>query len=200
MSLKVAVMIVLLGLLESVAAMAQTVPPPTQERLLFLMPAGEWEAGVVQQAANVTMTEYVPKGQTLQAWSRMTTTQTVTGTKATAEQFLSVMFNGFKARARCENGDAKAFRSEPANGYPSVLGVLICPTYKGATFGEYTMIKVIGGQDAVHVIQRAWRGPAYASGATMPFSAEEGREWIDYLGKISVCDPRDPAHPCPAAP
>ncbi|MBM3507955.1 MAG: hypothetical protein FJX64_09650 [Alphaproteobacteria bacterium] len=57
----------------------------------------------------------------------------------------------------------------------------------------------IRGKDAIYVVQRAMRSPAYTA-AAVPISTAEFQDWLTFLEKIWVCDAREAARRCPATP
>jgi hypothetical protein len=73
------------------------------------------------------------------------------------------------------------------NNYP----MLLWQTETTLKSGDQTvnLFLFIQGNDACYFMQRRWNYP------TVP--PTELKLWIDYLKSVSVCDTRDPKHPCP---
>ena len=81
------------------------------------------------------------------------------------------------------------------NGYPTVVRLLLCPRLNGTDRGELLMMKVFEGSTGFWIVVRGREIPTDDS-APDPRSLLAA--WSASLSAIRLCDPDDPAHPCPA--
>ncbi|MGF6147171.1 Uncharacterised protein [Kingella potus] len=144
------------------------------------LPAGF--AAVFRDNSNgVDMTEYVPKGQSVEKWQEMITIQ-VMGSKQrpSAEgiyRFISQSWIGV-----CGDGSVQKTEVPPTlNGYPVIAWVAGCLNNPQSGTPEFTFFKAIEGRDALYIAQYAFRHePDYA----------EADRASRYLRAVSVCDSR----------
>ena len=160
-------------------------PPLKAENLLVAQPAG-FKVGYQSNLDNSAISEWVPEGQSVDAWTQMLTVQVYRGTKVEPATFLQGV--GKKWSDACPGSSGKGIFTGQTNGYIVSMLVLRCP--KNPTTGkpETTAFRVIKGNDALYSVQRAFRSE--------PADAELD-DVMHYLAKVSVCDTRAPEHPCP---
>jgi hypothetical protein len=156
----------------------------------------EWKVGAQAKRPNLTMVEYIPKGQLIDKWDRMLTVQIFHRIPVKLADFMGKMKSNFEAKQPCDQTQLKAIESKKVNGYEASLHQLTCTRSKQNGKGEFTFMLGIQGRDALYIVQRAWRGQPYAADA-VPLSKAEFKAWLTFLGKVQVCDPRVAGHPCP---
>src|SRR5580658_2871222 len=143
------------------------------ENLLAPLPSG-FKIGFATERGRMTMSEFVPTSDTVDAWSSMITVQIFHG-MANADALAS------RWKAACAGGDAQKIRSGMENGYPVSLWMFACPLNPGTKQPENMWLKVISGSDSLYSVQYGYRraldkdliGPA-----------------MDYLRQVAVCDTR----------
>jgi hypothetical protein len=130
------------------------------------------------------LTEFIPNGETVDDWTEMLTVQIFRNLKDVAPAaFLQNI--GAQWVNTCPETPKDSIRSGQVNGYPVSMLVLRCPKSPSTGKPETTVFRVIRGKDALYSVQHAWR--------TVP--SEEAQQ---ALAKSTVCDTRDPGHPCPS--
>jgi hypothetical protein len=161
-------------------------PALQAENLLIAQPAG-FKVGYQANKDDTAISEWVPEGQSVDAWTQMLTVQVYRGAKVEAATFLQGV--GKKWSDACPGSTGKGIFTGQTNGYVVSMLVLRCP--KNLTTGkpETTAFRVIKGNDALYSVQRAFRSE--------PSDAELD-DVMHYLAKVSVCDTRAPDHPCPS--
>ena len=73
-------------------------------------------------------------------------------------------------------------------GYSYNYFMTICGKNPNTKKPEYTMIKVISGNDAFYIIQKAWRYEPTNS---------QIQDWSKLVSKVFLCDSRNKNAPCP---
>ena len=178
------------GLFALATAGASLAAEPEGETLLAPIPQAFQFGDQGQSGPGSDMTEYVLKGETVDAWSQMITVQVFHNLKAAdPDQFAEVI----RARgpASCPGEQGVLVKHGREHGYVTTLWLFTCllnpQTGKPETFYD----KLISGADALYSVQYSFRStlPRQAISPTMAF-----------LGSVSVCDTRLPDRPCPRAP
>ena len=152
------------------------------ENLLFAPPK-DFKFGF-HSDRNGSLTEYVPNGQTVEDWTEMLTVQVFRDLKEN-EPAAFLQKVGTKWLNDCPETPKDTIQNGKVNGYPVSMLELKCPNVHATGKSETTVIRVIKGKDALYSVQHAWR--------TIP--SDEAK---DALSKTTVCDTRDPSHPCPS--
>jgi hypothetical protein len=156
------------------------------ENLLAPLPSG-FKIGFATERGRMTMSEFVPTSDTVDAWSSMITVQIFHGmANADPDAFANALASRWKSA--CAGGDAQKIRSGMENGYPVSLWMFACPLNPGTKQPENMWLKVISGSDSLYSVQYGYRraldkdliGPA-----------------MDYLRQVAVCDTRRADRPCP---
>lgn len=175
-------------------APAQPALPATTERLTVMHPA-TWQPATSDRRGNVSITRYLPQGQTLENWQELLAVQTFSGLKnAMPDAFLDRVVQ--LSRENCEDPGAGPLSQQSVNNYPTALRVVACPKNRQGK-GEVTAFLVVAGKDTVYVVQRAWRGQSYDKAAGLPVPKEMLTEWLAFMKSVSLCDLSDPKHVCP---
>ena len=151
------------------------------ENLLSPLPKGWKVAHTSDQKGISQIMEIVPENQTLQNWRRMITVQNIYSLKNTdPQQFAGRFISSFQAT--CPK--IQVFQSshdQNASGRPNLRLYLLNPEC-GKRPAESVLILVLKGNDALHVVQYAWR--------PTPPTPQELKEGNAYLDRIRFCDTR----------
>ncbi|WCT75286.1 hypothetical protein PQ455_08735 [Sphingomonas naphthae] len=143
--------------------------PALAERIMA-PPTPNFVVGYNASNAQMQMVELVPKGQTVQAWTTMITTQRMIGMKVPAATFLTELSK--KLSAACPKGSATAV---PMGGSAGLRYDCRMNTATGKM--ETTFARAINGPNDLYVVQVAYRSLA------MPKEAGWARE---YLGNVRL--------------
>ena len=163
---------------------------------LFLIPPTGWNI-VAHDAKNSTeVTELTPNGQSEQNWTDKLKVELILGKPVADAQ--TVLNSLIKAvQEDCEDVGAGAANLATENGYDTGIRAVACPKTKRSGRGEIGLLKVILGKERTYVVSRLWSGPAYPKDK-IPLPASTSDEWLAFMSKVTVCDPRDRNHPCPS--
>ena len=168
-------------------AVAGAQAPPKGEQLIAPVPQG-FVLG--HEAADDTgvLREFVPAGESVQAWSQMMTVRIFReggGVSPVA------WHNGLvqELLAVCPGATAEEITGGVEQGTEFHLILAGCPESPVTGGEEWFMSKTMAGRDAIYNVQGAWRGPATDALVT---------GWAAHLRTILVCDTRRPEAPCPA--
>jgi hypothetical protein len=164
----------------------------TGERLLAAIPSG-YELGYHQKTDQNEISEFIPKGETLEAWSEMITVQLFPAHNTSAKFYAT--FESLIKQA-CADGSSHVVATTEENGYPVKVFQLFCPTNPQTDMGEITFIKTIEGKDKFYVVQKAWRTEKYKQDQ-LPLKNEDIVKWTQYLRSVNVCDSRSDQRACP---
>lgn len=176
------------------AAAASAAQPGGGEQL-YLMPPKGWEVAFHDTKGAVDVTEVLPQGQTLKAWTEMLTVQMISGQPVKPPQDL-LKEQVDVVRNACEDIGVGQLSLGVENGYETGLRAIVCPKSKQWGDGELSLYKVISGRDRAYVIWRSWRGPAFEKDR-LPVPAEKTTEWLDFMRQVVLCDDRDQKRACP---
>lgn len=83
------------------------------------------------------------------------------------------------------------------NGYPTAVRLYLCKEDADSGRASVTLTKAIQGNDWFYLISRQRNAPPPPSGLDL-MSPDDMAAWSLYMRTVTVCDPRDDAHPCPA--
>ncbi len=156
------------------------------ENLLQGLPDG-FTVGHSTQRAGLTMVEYVPAAESVENWSQMVTTQIFHGNPKSLPDFFGTLQQSWSGA--CEGAVVTPIRDGEENGYAFALWMFSCPFNAATGKPEMTWMKGIRGNDALYVVQWAFR--------TEP-SEDDVRRSIGYLRGVMVCDTRIERSPCPS--
>ena len=163
---------------------------------LFLIPPPGWNIIFHDQKGATDFTELAPAGQTAKDWTELLTVEMIQGKPSMDVQTvlgarLDVIHKG------CDDVGAGPPQLSVENGYDSGLRAFACPKTKQGERGEVSLYKVFLGQDRTYVISRAWSGKAFEKDK-MPLPGSTTEDWLAFMGKVVLCDPRAKNHPCPS--
>jgi len=156
------------------------------ENLLFQLPPGFQFGDQGQSGPGSEIAEYIPKGETVDAWSRLVTVQIFHNLKAfDPDRFAETIRD--RAPASCPGEQGALVKHGLDHGYIFTVWLFSCPlnpqTGKPETFYD----KLISGADALYSVQYSFR-------SVPDLDASESAS--AYLDSVNVCDTRLPDRPC----
>ncbi|MEW5728591.1 MAG: hypothetical protein AB1918_12265 [Pseudomonadota bacterium] len=178
------------------AAAQQGKAPPKQQpagEILLVNPPAGWKPEVLQRNEKGSVTRLLPPGQTDKDWTEMITVQIQTGKDGTPRGYIDGVVNF--SRANCEASGTGAVNETMVNGYPYAVTSVVCTKGKASGKGSVVVIHAVRGAEALYVVQRQWRGPAFDKSQPPPMPKEVAEQWRAF--SVGLCDTRDPKHPCP---
>ncbi|HMA51216.1 MAG TPA: hypothetical protein VKP60_15770 [Magnetospirillaceae bacterium] len=162
---------------------------------LFLVPPAGWTIVAHDVKNNAEMTELTPPSQTAQNWTDKLKVELIQGKPLADVQ--TVLTSLIKAvHEDCDDIGAGQAQIAAENGYDTGIRAVACPKTKANPHGEIGLLKVILGRDRTYVISRLWSGKPYDKDK-IPLPPQATQEWLSFMSKVVVCDPRDAKHPCP---
>ena len=164
------------------------------ERLLMNAPAG-WSAIPIQRGEKMVVSRLFPPGEDDKQWSQAITVQMYPGSEQTARAFVEGIIA--YSRDNCEAAGPGPVTEAQNNGYPSATVTVTCTRGRPSGLGSFALIQAIRGRDALYVVQRQWRGPAFGRDQAPAFPPDMLREWGDFAKTVGLCDTRDSRHACP---
>jgi hypothetical protein len=168
-----------------------------RDERLIVFPDDSWEVGFSDSKPALTMFEFVPKGETVQNWTRLLTVQTFTGNKTPLADWAERFRSSFPERWNCDGRKLIPSLSGWKNGYPWMRFIAICNRNPANNLGEMALIHIVRGRENLFIVQRAWRGPPFSQ-AVAPVPPAEFQEWQTFMDQVVVCDPRYAENACPA--
>lgn len=165
-----------------------------QERFEVPRPPG-WKLSLSLTWPDLRMLEYLPPGQTLEAWQDRLTVQAFPRLRdVSLERYLDSISQ--QARRVCDQVQVTGVGAGTLNGYPTAQMALYCTRFVESGRGEITLFRAVQGVEGLYVVQRAWRVAPFSL-AALPIGPQVIAQWTEYLRSITVCHPAIPAHPCP---
>lgn len=158
---------------------------PLSERLASPAVPG-FVTGHSASNASQSIREEVPRGESVQAWTRMVTTQRFGGlarNTTPAQYAQNVMVAVPRA---CPGAQVSPLASLKVSGQNAVRFQLDCPRSAGGRPETFILLAIAGPAD-MHVKQVAWRG------GTTPAGIAWGRQ---FLAETVLCLPRDRQRAC----
>ncbi|XOB61027.1 hypothetical protein ACMC56_10470 [Campylobacterota bacterium DY0563] len=129
---------------------------------------------------HISLIEFIPKGETVQNWSQMITTNIYhKNIKLSAKEYIQYMNSSWKKS--CQNNYTKFLPDGKENGYEYALFMAYCKKNKMTNKEEFTYFKAIKGNDSFYVVQKAF---AYSP------TKEEVIASMKYLQNVFICDTR----------
>ncbi len=163
-------------------------PALNAENLIVSHP-GDFKVGYDSHDANKSITEFVPAQESVADWTRMLTVQVFRHAKVQAAAFLQGVGKGYVGACPGTTVQGNGIRNGQVNGYVVSMLFLQCPRNPATGKPETTIFRAIKGNDALYVVQQAWRAvPAQ----------QDVDEAMQALSRVMVCDTRASEHPCPA--
>jgi hypothetical protein len=177
-------------ILAALAAIAAPLPSPAAplvDENIFVVIPNDFQVGRQDEQGPTILAEYVPRGETVSAWSRMITVQVFRNLKRFDPGQFGV---GMKQTwlAACAGSEVQKVKDGQENGYPFSVWLFECPLNTKTGKPENMFAKFIAGNDALYSIQYAYRSA---------LTKEVIPPTMVYLGGIQACDSRLPDRPCP---
>lgn len=183
-------------------AEAQGAKLPPGENILFSAPTG-FKAAYQNRQGNQLLVEYVPNGESVEAWNEMVTLLIAFGVRNQNPTAVASNISQQWAKS-CATAGMLGGSPQQEKDYPVTLATLSCVSPDPAQLGqkvplrkyELMTMKVIQGRDSLYIVQRAWHSDTVPlkAGAMAPAGAEA--DWSTFFRKIEVCDTRLPDQPC----
>ena len=163
---------------------------------LLVPPLAGWSQAYAAAGNGIRLVEYVPKGQTADAWSQMATIEIFFGRGGMNPRDLEQkVVDG--VRQNCQAMHVTDLGVGTSSSLPAARWVTYCGKWKQLPNGEITYFQAISGKDHFYLVQRSWRGAPFDIAKPLPIPDSLLKEWEAYLNQLSVCDSRDPKRPCP---
>ena len=203
---RILVLAALALVLASGLASAQMRQPPRQpapatagatitEKLLLNPPPGWTSVGTSSTKTSAT-THLFPPGQNAEKWNEMLTIQVMSDSQADAREHIQRIVEA--SRSNCEASGLSPVTEGLSNGYPVSTMTVTCTKGRNSGLGGLVAVKAIRGAQALYVVERIWRGPAFERNEPVPAPPDMLQEWSAFLRAVAVCDDADSAkHPCP---
>lgn len=158
------------------------------ENLLQTWPT-DFKIGDQQEKDHVSMSEMVPRNESVENWTQMVTTQVFHGI-ANPD-----FYDAYKASSEstfkkaCDSTESIPFPHLDGmeNGYPVHLWMQFCRYKDAQKPPEVTLFKYIQGRDATYVVQWASHSEP---------TKQEFQQRMRYLASVRVCDTRREESPC----
>lgn len=164
------------------------------ERLLINPPAG-WSAVPVQRGEKMVVSRLFPPGEGEKQWSQAITVQMYPGSEQSARAFVEGIIA--YSRDNCEAAGPGPVTESQNNSYPAATVTITCTKGRTSGLGSFALIQAIRGRDALYVVQRQWRGPAFGRNQEPAFPPNMLKEWGEFAKTVGLCDTRNSKHPCP---
>jgi hypothetical protein len=163
-----------------------TAQPAAQERLVAPALPG-FVVGYTAANAQQSIREEIPRGETVEAWSRMITTQRFVGTAraATPEVYARNTMAGIP-RA-CPGARVSPVTGLRISGRAAAQFQVDCPRSAGGRPETFILLAIAGPSGDMHVKQVAWRG------GTTPQGLAWGR---NFLAGVALCGATDRTPAC----
>ena len=137
----------------------------------------DFEVGYRNDSAEVLMTEYVPIGQTVHDWSRMITIQGLIDYRPITLQNFATSFTQLVID-ECSDSAQDILQSGEQLGYVYIVFGIACFKNLQTNMPEFIFAKAIQGDDALYLVQKAWRYEP---------SEDALEDWMGQLETFSVC-------------
>jgi hypothetical protein len=171
---------------------------PGGDLLLFVPPPG-WQPVDQEKGEGLYRIVYVPEGQTMADWSELLEAKIFFNLTKRRPQLSPADFTenlvAHYARA-CEGSRASPVAAFEERGYQAAVRLVTCARNRGESLGSVSMVKVVRGKASLFMIERSWRGPAFAR-EEMPVPQEMLDRWTDFLARARLCNDDNPLSPCP---
>lgn len=156
----------------ALALAAAALASPAAAEKLALPPAPGFVAGYHASQGNLTVDEYIPRGESVQRWTRMITVQRIAGFgRVPPPQFVAEIAKRYVAGCKGATGMAVPFGTAAAGAR------LDCPRNPMTGAPETVFIRAIPGGGDMLSVQIAFKG------IPMPRETQWAR---DYLGRVRL--------------
>jgi hypothetical protein len=169
--------------------------PIFSQTIVFKLPKG-WIPGHENASQSSYILEFIPQGQTVQAWREMVTVQgyrdLAQNPKAAPSAFLAVIAAGLK-KICGEELIVQFLGDRKVDSYDAYAAIMGCPRLPVDAYGakagqgEIAYYLAIKGSNDLYVVQRAVRGNAFDKGKA-PILPSNADEFMRPLQPIKICD------------
>lgn len=159
------------------------------------LPAG-WRKQAEASDALGYRADWLPADQTLENWRDRMTLQLIPDVAGQApERFLDNLAALWTES--CEAVMVTEVKSEPVNGYAAGSRLIACTRDKQSGKGSVSLYRVVAGENALYVAQRAYRVPPFSADGVPLTGAvlDLGRSAVNFG---TACERGAAARPCPA--
>ncbi len=164
---------------------APAVAQLADENVLVKLPRG-FKLGFESKTAKIAITEYVRQGETVDDWTEMISSQIFFANReppgANAARIRQI------AASVCAANESTAITTGEVNGYPFATWIDHCPVNAKTGKTEWTVFKIIGGQDASYLV---------TYGLRFEPSTAQLKQAIEEVHDSFACDTRTTEHACP---
>jgi len=174
------------GLVAAIAFVTAAAAQPEEENVLVPVPNG-YKVDFQRNDNNSRVTEMVPANETGKNWTEKLTVRVFYRLADVAPEKFKGQLEQLWSKA-CPGSESKPAKTGNDGGLPSITWMMLCKSNPSTGKPENTWLKVIQGADSLYVVEKAYK--------FAPTKAQE-RQWLAFLDKVSVCDPRVPERPCP---
>ena len=147
------------------------------KEMLMGHPNNNFEIGYEKYSDELAMTEFVPIGETVQDWSQMITIQSLIGYRPETLESFATRFTQLVIDD-CSGSDQEIILSDVQYGYNSLLLSINCQENLNTGLPERILVKAIQGDEALYVVQKAWK-----------YDPKDGElaDWFYELESFIVC-------------
>ncbi len=167
--------------------------PP--ERLIAHYPT-DWKPQPAVAQGPMTVVQLLPPNASPQAFDEAIVVQRIDGSKESPKALVSAQIDG--SRKNCEGLQVGPLDEAAINGYKAATVRFACTKSTRTGKSGLMMVVAVAGKDAVHVIQRMWLGAPVGANEPVPVPDTVIAAWDVFAAGVTVCDTRDPKHPCPS--
>ncbi len=184
-----------LGLSQTLAqiAPAEAQSFQTGEHLL-LNPPANWTLVPVQKGEKMNVSRMYPPGEDEQKWTQSLTIQVYPYSEQMPRPFIENLIH--YSRDNCDAVGPGPVTETSTNGYPMAVVTITCTRGRTSGMGSFVLIQSIKGKDALYVVQRQWRGPAFSRDQSPALPDGMLQSWANFAKTVSLCDTRDTRHAC----
>ena len=175
---------------------------PSGGEVLFVYPPDGWKLALETRVGKIRFTEYVPAGQSVEAWSEMITVQVV---ENSGDLSATDVARRLRTQFIAECGQVRHRGPERLNvgGYLAARLYLECtdPISErrpgGARYRKHEVAayQVIQGKSDLYVIERAWHGDNRSEPGA-PYGRADVWGWDGFLHAVEICDGARRDRPC----
>ena len=159
------------------------------EQLLFMLP-DNWNESYTDRTENLSTSEYVPTGQSMDDWQEMISVQVLLESPDTdPDKMLSRVATHLKNE--CVDFIIKPITLTGLNDkYPTLAMMTICGKKTEKDFGEIGLVRGISGKTNFYLLQKIWKTKLFKSSGELPINLEQRKFWLGYIAYLGVCSPQ----------
>lgn len=155
------------------------------ENLLITKPKS-YTVGYQKKSDTQMMSEWVPQGESVEAWTEMVTVQIFFNMRDVSPAAYRKRMEKLWGDA-CLGSQVMNVKQGDENSYPTMTWALRCPNNAKTGKPEFTWMKAIQGKDSFYLVQKAYKFEP---------STEQVASWARFFDDVRVCDTRVAAQAC----